>query len=306
MRRSCRANGRLDPTDDGLHDVARRGGRRGAASQARRGARGRRGSRARAGRGRAARGRVRRSRCTPRAPPRESRPSCVQASVQYDRKALAERAAGVEVGRERDRRAGVDERAAGRHRAAQDRARRPEQHAVTSLGRAPRRLRARSLEVVDGARAELDRQRDRADLGELVAVEAQSETRAAQASRYRRACSTSNVPRSRNTSAAAAIPRPLAGPPPAPSRRSVRPGCSGGTACAPSHVGTPPAPRSPQRRELRVVVEAVAALRPRTSSCRARASRPGDARRLRELVRPAARVARRSTRIPPPAASSSS
>ena len=93
-----------------------------------------------------------------------------------DREALAVGAAGVEVRRERDRRARVGERAAGRHRAVQVERGDREQHA-DDVARGQRRdaLRARGLEVVDRARAELDRQPDRADLVELVAVEPQGE-----------------------------------------------------------------------------------------------------------------------------------
>ena len=95
-----------------------------------------------------------------------------------ERQALAERAAGVEVGGEGDRRACVDERPGRGHRAPEEQRARRQEHRDHV---APRELadpvRARRLEVVDGARCELDRQPDRTLLGELVAVDAHCEAR---------------------------------------------------------------------------------------------------------------------------------
>ncbi len=94
-----------------------------------------------------------------------------------EREALAERAARVEVRRERNGGARVDQRTGRRHRPVQEERARREQDA----GYVARRERGRScltrhLEVVDGTRAELDRERDGAGLRELVTVEAQRET----------------------------------------------------------------------------------------------------------------------------------
>ena len=108
-----------------------------------------------------------------------------------EREALAERAPRVEVGRERDRGAGVDERAAGRHRPAEEERAHGEQHAddvgARERGRA---LGSGRLEMVDGACPELDRERNGTRLAELVAVEAQCEpgvaTRLEVATRLRR------------------------------------------------------------------------------------------------------------------------
>src|SRR4029079_3246439 len=88
-----------------------------------------------------------------------------------ERKALAEGAAGVEVRRERDRRTGVDERATTWHGAAEEeRARRQQDTSDLALGARRSALLPGCLEVVDGARPQLDRERDRARLRELVSV----------------------------------------------------------------------------------------------------------------------------------------
>ncbi len=93
-----------------------------------------------------------------------------------EREALAERAARVEVGRERDSSARVDERACGRHRAVQEeRARREEDTGDVARGERDDSCRSGRLEVIHRARAELDRERDRTRLGELVAVQAERE-----------------------------------------------------------------------------------------------------------------------------------
>src|SRR5205085_3356080 len=91
-----------------------------------------------------------------------------------EREALAEGAARVEVRRERDGRAGLDKRAGGRHRPAEEERARREEHA----GDVARRERAHAvlagrLEVVDRARAEVDGELDGSLLGELIAVQAE-------------------------------------------------------------------------------------------------------------------------------------
>ncbi len=93
-----------------------------------------------------------------------------------ERQARRERAARVEVRRERDRGAGVGERPARRHRPIEEeRARRQEHAHDVARGERPDSGSTRRLEVVDRARPQLDRERDRAALRELVAVEAQRE-----------------------------------------------------------------------------------------------------------------------------------
>ena len=102
--------------------------------------------------------------------------SCVAASEQTSGQALAERAARVEVRRERDGRAGVDERARGRHRPVQEERARREEHSHDVARREHRDAGGpRRLEVIDGSRSELGRERDRAGLRELVAVQAKRE-----------------------------------------------------------------------------------------------------------------------------------
>jgi hypothetical protein len=93
-----------------------------------------------------------------------------------ERQALAEGTAGVEVGRKRNRRTGVGERSGGRHRAVEEERTGGEYHRcdVAPCERADAAL-AGCLEVVDRARAELDREVDRSELVELVPVQAQSQ-----------------------------------------------------------------------------------------------------------------------------------
>ena len=93
-----------------------------------------------------------------------------------ERQAFAKGASRVEVRGKRDCGARVDELARGRHRTPEKQRARRQQHAddVAVRERCDSRL-ARRLEVVDRACAELDRQRDRTSLRELVAVEAQRE-----------------------------------------------------------------------------------------------------------------------------------
>src|SRR5690349_16838472 len=79
-----------------------------------------------------------------------------------ERQALAERAPGVEVRRERDCGAGVDESPRRRLRAVEEeRARRQEDADDVARAEGGDAGRARRLEMVDGARAELDREGDR-------------------------------------------------------------------------------------------------------------------------------------------------
>ena len=176
--------------------------------------------------------------------------------------------------------------------------------------------------MVDRARAELDRERDRARLGELVAVEAEREP--GSAARLQVAAGLRRVegaaleedvrglgePRSLGQHLARARSR---------GRRRASSN-SGGTACAPSQVGTPPAARiAAQRGELGLAVEPVAGLRPPRSSCRRASIQPrcrrtaarepllaGRARRADGREDPAARgvqllvarAARRAARTP--------
>ena len=92
------------------------------------------------------------------------------------RQAGRERAARVEVRRERDRRARIDERTGGRHRAIEEQRARRQQHGrhVARAERA-RTVCAGRLEMIEAASTELDGEGDRAALGELVAVQAQCE-----------------------------------------------------------------------------------------------------------------------------------
>ena len=95
-----------------------------------------------------------------------------------DREALAERAAGVEVGRHRNRGPRVDERPRRRHRPVEkERARRQKNADDIARGEHSDAGVPGRLEMIDGPGAELDRQRDRTLLGELIAVQAKSEPR---------------------------------------------------------------------------------------------------------------------------------
>ena len=89
-----------------------------------------------------------------------------------ERQALAERAPRVEVGREREAGSGVDQRARRRHRPPEEERARGEQDGCdVARGQRPDALVAGRFEVVDAPRAELDRERNSAQLVELVAVE---------------------------------------------------------------------------------------------------------------------------------------
>ena len=102
--------------------------------------------------------------------------SWVAASEHDEREALAERAAGVEVRRERDRSARVDERAGRRHRTRKEERAGGQQHTShVALGQRGDTLWPGRLEVVDRTRAELDRERNRTRLRELVTMEPQLE-----------------------------------------------------------------------------------------------------------------------------------
>ena len=296
--------------DHGVDDRRRRGGTRGAASRRPRRARRRRRSPARAAlSGRRGRARARRSPCTPRAPPRARAGICVAASEQTSGRLSQNALPGVEVRRERDRGARVDERAAGRHRPVQEeRARRAGARRRRRSRRARDAVRPGRLEVVDRPRAELDRERDRARLRELVAVESEREPGVAARRRG------SDAPARRRTRRARGRrppPRRSAPPPGGPRARrkstyasAPSSANSGGTACAPSQVGTPPAVADrAELRELRLAVEPVARLRlerrrpgAQHPARRARASaaaRPvlaGRARRAHRRQDPAARA----------------
>jgi hypothetical protein len=105
-----------------------------------------------------------------------AQPELGRSERQHEREALAERAARVEVGGERDRGTGVDERPGRRHRPCQEERAAGEQHAGdVAGGERGDSIRTCRLEVVDRARAELDRERDRPRFGELIAVQAQRE-----------------------------------------------------------------------------------------------------------------------------------
>src|SRR5207249_4483809 len=93
-----------------------------------------------------------------------------------ERQALAERAAGVEVGRERNGCARVGELTGWWHRTAEEERARGQEHADdVALRERTHPVGTGRLEMVDRSRPELDRERYRARLRELVAVEAQLE-----------------------------------------------------------------------------------------------------------------------------------
>src|SRR3954452_13720890 len=91
-----------------------------------------------------------------------------------ERQAFRKRAAGVEVAGESNRRPGVDQGTRGRHRTVEEERARRKQDAgdVTGCEGCDPVCPGR-LEMVDGTRAELNRDRDRARLRELVAVQAE-------------------------------------------------------------------------------------------------------------------------------------
>src|SRR5919204_562564 len=93
-----------------------------------------------------------------------------------ERQALAEGAAGVEVGRQRDGGTRVDERPRRRHRPVEEESARGEQDSrhVASAER-PDAVGSRRLEVVDRADAEVECEWNRAGLAELVAVQSERE-----------------------------------------------------------------------------------------------------------------------------------
>ena len=90
--------------------------------------------------------------------------------------ALAEGAAGVEVGREGDGGARVHQPPPRRHPPSQEECARGKQYrGDAATGECSNALVTGCLQVVDRARAELDRERHRSLLGELVAVETECE-----------------------------------------------------------------------------------------------------------------------------------
>ena len=93
-----------------------------------------------------------------------------------ERQALTEGTARVEVGGERDRGPGIDERSRGRHRPVEEECARGQEH-PDHLARRERSdpLPASCLQMVDRAGCELDGEWNRAGLRELVAVEPQYE-----------------------------------------------------------------------------------------------------------------------------------
>ena len=199
---------------------------------------------------------------------------------------------------------------AGRHRPVEEERARGEQDAHDLARRqAPHAVVARRLEMIDRARAELDRERDRPALGELIAVQPQCEPGVAARCEIAPRLAASKAPRSRKTSAASASSRRL--------RQhlrecevEVRVGVGelrrDRVRAEPGREAARSAHRS-QRRELRFPVEPVArlALPGRRAVARAstrRGARPGRA----APSAPSARVERTVERIPPPAACSSS
>ena len=93
-----------------------------------------------------------------------------------ERQALAEGAAGVEVGRQRDDGALVHQRPPRRHRAVEEeRGDREQNGRDVALGQGSYSVRACRLEVVDAHRAQLYGEGNAAGLGELVRVQAEPE-----------------------------------------------------------------------------------------------------------------------------------
>ena len=173
---------------------------------------------------------------------------------------------------------------------------------------APRRL-ARGLEVVDRARAELDRERDRAGLRELVAMQRSARPRRGSAEVAARLVGVEGT-RSRKTSAASASrAAPGSTSPSANSRYASASSNSGGTAWAPSQVGTrgtaiarSDAARCPGRARSRIRLEggrtgaehpaAMAPDRPLRALPRRRRASPGRSRGSRRPPRGAPRSSR--------------
>jgi hypothetical protein len=223
-----------------------------------------------------------------------------------ERQALAERAARIEVGRERDGAPASTSARAGGIGRSRKRALAGSRTPTTSLAASARAGLARRLEVVDRPGAELDRERDRSELVELIAVQPQRETRVTTGLEVAARLSTVNAPSSTNTSAASASARPRARPRQHEVEVSVRVlELRRHSVRAEPRRHAAGAERA-QRRELGLAVEPVSRLaskvvvpacsiQPRCCSTAARSS----------LSSPS-RVARTVERIPPPAACSSS
>ena len=207
----------------------------------------------------------------------------------HDGKRVAERASGIEIGRERHDRPAVDQRPGGRLRAAQVERRHREQHgADIACGERGDAGRTGCLEVVDRPRAELDRERDRARLGELVAVQPGDEAVArSPPRRYRSACSAEKAPRSRKTSACSAQPRAPRGSTSATAKSEILVGRAElGRHRVRSEIGRDRRDRvrarhSPKARELGLDGRGRSPTCPRPSSCRRRPSIPGGQRSRR-------------------------
>ncbi len=181
---------------------------------------------------------------------------------------------------------------------------------VTSLAASGRdAVRARRLEVVDASRAELDGERDRAALRELVAVQAQREPRVAargqvaaclrgveratleedvrRVRKLRRLRQHLGQARSRDTRRVSRLGRHRVRA--EPGRRAAR------------------SAHSAQRRELGRRGRGRSRTSPPTSSCRGASIQPAwRSTRLSSSGAPSARVAATVERMPPPAACSSS
>ncbi len=155
-------------------------------------------------------------------------------------------------------------------------------------------VRPGRLEVVDRAGAELDRKRDRAALGELIAVEPQRE--AGRAARLEVAAGlqprrTRRV-RERRRRRRRASTRPAA-PRRAPSRgKRPRPGARGARRGRPARSGNPPRSAPPEARRAPSRGRDRSPTFPPTRSCRAAASSPRDVRRERSAPPRRARASR--------------
>ncbi len=100
----------------------------------------------------------------------------MHASPANQRKRLAEGAPGVEVGRERDGGTGIHERPCGWHRTSEEQcARGQEDRNDVTLPECRDTVRTGGLEMIDRPRTELDREPDRTQLRELIAVQPELE-----------------------------------------------------------------------------------------------------------------------------------
>ena len=226
-----------------------------------------------------------------------------------DREALAECAPGVEVGGERDGRSGVDERARRRHRPREgERGDGQEDGDDVAGGEKRDAVAPGRLEVVDRPRTELDRERYRAHLGQLVPVDAQLEARSPTREQVQaglldveRPALDEDIRRNRDPGRLGqhVLDRPVdvLGGVRVLRRDGVRAEPGRDAACRADGL---------ELRELGVAVEPVAAL-PLERRRAVREHRVAVVRDDRaSAAAPAARVARVVERIPPPAARSSS